>query len=154
MCLVLQNSALSGADVGPEQIFLKDYKPRSIYKIPQTRIEKARFSAIDVHSHDYGRTKEEVERWVQTMDAVGLEKTIILSGATGKKFDDAVARYGTFSNRFTVWCGIDYTELDQPGFGPAAVAELERCRQAHGKKRKSPPAGIRSPLKILGPQVR
>src|SRR5438477_6680879 len=120
----------AGTNAGPEQLLLKDYKPRSIYHIPETRIEKARFPAIDVHSHDYGRTREEVERWVRTMDAVGLEKTIILSGATGKKFDDAMSRYGPHSNRFAVWCGIDYTGLAQPGFGPGAVAELERCRKA------------------------
>src|SRR5262249_40772134 len=29
-----------------------------------------------------------------------------------------------------VWCGFDLTDIDQPGFGPAAVAELERCFRA------------------------
>jgi predicted TIM-barrel fold metal-dependent hydrolase len=26
-----------------------------------------------------------------------------------------------------LWCGFDYTGYDEPGFGPAAVKELERC---------------------------
>ena len=114
----------------PEEILLKEYRPKSIFKIPETRIEKARYPVIDVHSHDYARTGAEVERWVRTMDEVGLEKTFILSGATGAKFDATVAKFGKYPNRFAVWCGIDFTGFDQPGFGPAAVAELERCRRA------------------------
>ncbi len=114
----------------PDQILLKDYKPRSIFKIPETRVSKARYAAIDMHSHNYTRTEADVARWVRTMDEVGVEKTIILSGYTGARFDEAVAKYGKHANRFEVWCGIDYSGFDQPGFGPAAIAELERCRKA------------------------
>jgi len=128
--LLADLSPVGSAQTTPDQILLKDYKPRSIYNIPQTRIEKARYAVIDVHSHDYGPAATDVERWVRTMDDVGLEKTIILSGSTGAKFDAAVARYGKYPNRFAVWCGIDFSGLHQPGFGPAAVAELERCQKA------------------------
>jgi len=113
----------------PEEILLKDYKPRSIFKISETRVEKARHPAIDVHSHDYAPSEAEVERWVKTMDAVGLEQTIILSGRTGARFDSVVARYGKHPRRFRIWCGIDFSGLHQPGFGPAAMAELERCQR-------------------------
>src|SRR5213592_3810236 len=82
------------AQTPPEEILLKDYKPRSIFKIPETRIEKARYAEIDVHSHDYAPTDADVDRWVRTMDEVGLEKTIILSGSTHAKFDTVVAKYG------------------------------------------------------------
>lgn len=114
----------------PDEILLKDYKPRSIFRIPETRVEKAKFGAIDVHSHDYARTDEEISRWVQTMDQVGITKTIILSGATGARFDQALSRYGKHPGRFEVWCGIDYTDFDKPGYGPAAIREIERCRKA------------------------
>ena len=30
-------------------------------------------------------------------------------------------------DRFELWCGFDLTGYDKPGFGPAAIAELERC---------------------------
>lgn len=113
----------------PDQILLKDYHPQSIFRIPETRVEKARYPGIDVHSHNYARTDQEVEGWVKTMDEVGLEKTFILSGNTGKKFDEVLAKFGKHPGRFAVWCGFDYSGFDQPGYGPAAVAELERCRQ-------------------------
>jgi predicted TIM-barrel fold metal-dependent hydrolase len=118
------------ASPNPDEILLKDYSPRSIFKIPETRVEKARYPAIDVHSHNYARTDADVDRWVRTMAEVGLDKVVILSGATGKKFDEVLAKFGRYPKRFDVWCGIDYTGFDQPGYGPAAVAELERCRKA------------------------
>jgi uncharacterized protein len=122
--------SLASAQTSPDEILLKNYKPRSIFKTPESRVERARYPVIDVHSHDYAPTEANVVRWVQTMDQVGLERTIILSGATGRRFDQVMAKFGKHPNRFSVWCGIDYGGFDQPGFGPAAIAELERCHKA------------------------
>src|ERR1051326_502999 len=96
------------AQTPPEEILLKDYKPRSIFRIPETRIEKARYPVIDVHSHDYAPTDARVDQWVRTMDDVGVEKIIILSGYTGARFDTALAKFGKHPKRFVVWCGIDF----------------------------------------------
>jgi predicted TIM-barrel fold metal-dependent hydrolase len=114
----------------PDEILLKDYRPKSIFRIPETRVEKARYPIIDVHSHDYARTDADVERWVQTMNAVGIERTIILSGATRARFDAVLAKYGKHPGRFAVWCGIDYSRLYETDFVATALAELERCRNA------------------------
>jgi predicted TIM-barrel fold metal-dependent hydrolase len=62
------------------------------------------------------------------MDEVNIEKTIVLSKEIGAKFDSVYQSYvGKYPDRFEVWCGFDYSGYDQPGFGPEAVAELERC---------------------------
>ena len=50
------------AQTPPDQVLLKEYHPRSILKIPQTRVEKAHYPAIDVHSHDYARTDVDIDR--------------------------------------------------------------------------------------------
>lgn len=115
------------------QLLLKDFRPVSIYKIPVTVVNKAIFPAIDIHSHDYAQTAEDVDQWITTMDECGIEKTIILSGATGEKFDAIVKKYSNYPNRFDVWCGLDYSDYDQPGYGPAAVKELERCYKMGAK---------------------
>jgi predicted TIM-barrel fold metal-dependent hydrolase len=111
----------------PDQILLKDYKPVSLHKVPVTKVEKARYPIIDMHSHAYARTPEDVDRWVRLMDEVGVEKTVILTGATGAEFDRLVELYSKHPTRFELWCGFDYTGWDKPGYGAAAVAELERC---------------------------
>jgi len=118
------------AETPPDQLLLKDYKPKSIFKIPETEIDKARFKVIDVHTHVYATNDAAVDRWVQTMDEVGLEKSIILAGSTGAKLDHHVELFSRHPKRFEVWCGFDLSGIDQPGFGPGAVAELERCHKA------------------------
>jgi len=113
----------------PETLLLKDFRPQSVYKVPQTVVAKAKYPAIDMHAHIYAKTPEQVDRWVRMMDEAGIQKSIVLTMATGERFDQVYALYAKYPDRFEVWCGFDYTGYDQPGFGPAAVKELERCYQ-------------------------
>jgi predicted TIM-barrel fold metal-dependent hydrolase len=106
---------------------LQDYRPVSIYKTPQTKIEKAKFPVIDFHSHDYPKTNGEVDEWVKTMNEAGIAKTIILTYSTGAGFDSAVDKYARYKDRFELWCGFDFTGLNQAGWEQRAVKELERC---------------------------
>lgn len=114
----------------PETLLLKDFRPKSVYKIPETVVEKAKYPVIDMHAHIYAGTPEQVAEWVKVMDRAGVEKAIVMTGDTGKEFDDTCAMYAKYPERFEVWCGFDCTGYDKPGFGPAAVAELERCYKA------------------------
>jgi len=106
---------------------LKDFRPVSIYKIPQTNIGRAKYPVIDFHSHDYPKTDEQVDEWVRTMDQVGIAKSTILSYSTGSRFDSVVEKYKRYKDRFEIWCGFDYTGYNKPGWQQHAVAELERC---------------------------
>ncbi len=111
-------------------LLLKNYRPQTIFNIPKTEVNRAKFPIIDMHSHPYVNTPELLDKWVTIMDEVGIEKTIILSYATGAKFDSIYHAYvSKYPSRFEVWCGFDYTGYDEPGFGPAAIAELERCHK-------------------------
>ena len=119
--------AQAGGTKPPDEILLKDYRPVSIHEVPVTAVPRARYPAIDMHSHPGAKTPEEVDRWVKVMDEVGIEKTVLLTHAHGAEFDRLVELYSRYPGRFELWCGFDYTGYDQPGYGPAAVAELERC---------------------------
>ena len=122
LCLILTSS---GQDIN--DLKLKDYRPVSIYKVPVTKVTKAKYPAIDMHTHVYGETDQDIARWIKAMDACDIEKAIVFTGATGKRFDDLVKMYSKYGNRFELWCGFDYSGYEQPGYGPAAVRELERC---------------------------
>ncbi len=115
------------AQTDPENLLLKNYRPKSIYNIPVTRITKAKFPVFDAHSHPYATSEEELDLWVKNMDEAGITKTILLSYAHGSEFDSLVNFYSKYPDRFELWCGFDYTGYDKPGYGPAAVKELERC---------------------------
>jgi len=123
----------ANASSNPNTILLKDYRPQSIYKIPVTRIEKAKFPIIDMHSHPYPKTETEIATWLKNMDEVGVEKTMILTMSTGREFDAIHAKYSKYPDRFEVWCGLDFSGHDKPGFPDDAVREIVRCHDAGAK---------------------
>jgi len=125
--------ALNGFGQNADKLLLKDFRPVSVYAIPVTIPEKAKFPVIDMHSHPYAQSMAELDKWVKTMDQMGITKTIILTGTSGQQFDSLVEVYGKYPDRFELWCSFDYTGYDKPGFGPAAVKELERCYKKGAK---------------------
>ncbi len=128
--LILAFGIALNAQVGAQnagQVLLKNYRPVSLYNIPVTRIQKAAYPVIDIHSHDYAKNERDISQWVKNMDDCGIEKTIILTTTSGPAFDSTVQKYAGYRDRFEIWCGFDYTGYDKPGFGEAAVRELERC---------------------------
>jgi uncharacterized protein len=134
--IALFASALAAAEpaaVDIDDLKLKDFRPVSIYQIPQTTIRQAKYPVVDFHAHDYAKTDAEVDTWVKTMDEANIAKTIILASAIGEKFDAMALKYGRYPERFEVWCEFDYTGYDQPGWAERAVAELERCHQLGAK---------------------
>jgi uncharacterized protein len=110
-----------------KDFLLNNYSPRSIFRIPVNIPEKAKYPVIDIHSHTYARTTEELAIWVAMMDEVGVQKTIIQSFATGAEFDSIYQVYSKYKDRFEIWCGFDYTGYNEPGWSQKAIQELERC---------------------------
>jgi len=116
---------------GPmDSLLLKDYVPESSLLVAETQVDKARFPAIDVHTHVYANTSQEVAEWVKTMDEVGIKVTVILTEAVGTEFDRLADLYlRDFANRFQLYCGLDTTHLDAEDYPERAVRELVRCYQ-------------------------
>ncbi len=116
----------------PAQLRLWDFQPTSIFKIPVTKIEKARYPVIDLHQHGAHHGPDPVQaidNMVKTMDAVGVERSVIFTG-TGEpgKFAQISKLYAAHPGRFNLWCSFDLTGLNSPGFGPKALDALEQCR--------------------------
>src|SRR5215813_11470005 len=103
------------ADASPLTILLKDYRPISLYKVPATRIEKAKFPVVDMHSHPYAKTPQQIGEWVKNMDEAGVEKTMILTMTTGKEFDQISRAYSRHGDRFEMWCGLDFSAYNRVG---------------------------------------
>ncbi len=101
--------------------------PESIYQVQKTDLRTPKYPVIDMHAHDYATTSEEVARRVEIMDEAGIEKSVVFTAAIGAEFDSIYALYSEYPDRFDVYCGFDYSGYQEDGFGPGAVAELERC---------------------------
>lgn len=114
---------------GPmDTILLKDHAPRSSVITKETFVEKAKYPAIDCHIHTMARTPEEAADWVRTMDEVGIEKSIVETGAIGEAFDNVVKLLKKpYPGRFELYCGMERTNVNDPDYSDRAVAELIRC---------------------------
>ncbi|MHA4810124.1 amidohydrolase family protein [Flavitalea flava] len=121
-------SPLGDVPGSPENIRLKDYRPESIFNTTITLVPNARYAAIDMHTHAW-QPDTNIGDWVARMDAANVEKSIILSFETGAAFNDIITRFEPFGDRFSIWCGFDYTGYDKPGNNwiDNALAELKRC---------------------------
>ena len=61
-----------------DTLLLRDYRPVNVNNIPVTYVEKAKYPVIDMHSHDYVQSPEEVEAWVKNMDACNIRETHVM----------------------------------------------------------------------------
>lgn len=126
-----------GVPSGPgpmDDVPLRDYAPRSTIVAEKTFIPKARYPVIDIHIHDYAGQAEAqapekaLAAWVETMDEVGVETSVVLTGAVGQEFDQLVKRYlEPYPGRFQLYCGVKTDGIDEPDYPDRAVSELERC---------------------------
>jgi hypothetical protein len=66
----------AGSQTLPDQTLLKDYQPHSIFNVPETRVDKARLAAIDMHSHEYAHSEVEIDRWFRGVRRNDLVITI------------------------------------------------------------------------------
>jgi predicted TIM-barrel fold metal-dependent hydrolase len=120
-----------GVSAGPgpmDEILVKDYAPRSSVVTRETFIAKPKYPAVDCHVHVVARTPSDITDWVRTMDEVGMETSVVLTGATGKAFDDLVELLPKkYPGRFLLYCGMDRSDFENPDYPRRAVAELVRC---------------------------
>lgn len=129
-CSGRQSNGSAVTEATPDNLLLKDYSPVSIFNIPATYVEKAKFPVIDVHSHDYAQTEEEIDAWVATMDAAGVEVTHLMSCSwIGRPADEMFSKYAKYPDRFRFWCSFDYTDIDNSDWEQRAIASLERYRE-------------------------
>lgn len=116
---------------GPmNKVLLKDYDPHSNLVVPEHHPPKAKFPVIDVHVHPSARTPEEVAEMVKVMDQVGVDVVVLLTGATGERFDKLAELFlKPYPDRFMLYCGMDTRSLDieAADFPQKVAAELERC---------------------------
>src|SRR2546425_7754569 len=70
---------------------IDEYQPKSTLVTKEHKIERAKFPFIDIHSHHWNPTPEEVDRLVKEMDTINLRVMVDLSGGTGVKLKNTVA---------------------------------------------------------------
>jgi predicted TIM-barrel fold metal-dependent hydrolase len=124
---------------GPmNKVLVKDYDPRSNLVVPEHHPVKAKFPVIDVHVHPRGSSPQDAAQMVKVMDEVGVEVVVLLTGATGERFDRLVEAYlKPYPDRFVLYCEV--TDKGR-GFGTGSTvnagALLPRDKRLHVDDRR------------------
>ena len=126
-CVLFTTSYGQSSPQDPETIRLDEYQPVSLHNSSGDMPDKARYPMIDLHSHPYPESQAELDQWVATMDALNIDKSVILTYSTGSAFDSLYNFFQKYPDRFILFCGIDYSGYNEPGFAEKAIRELERC---------------------------
>jgi len=106
-----------------------DYRPHSTLKVPEHKVPKAKFPAIDYHAH-VGRYLSSAERLDSLriyMDQLNLGMMVVADNISGDPLKNAVALVKAtpnMQNRVRILTGINFRDVG-PGWGQRAVAQLD-----------------------------
>ena len=125
----------------PPGLLLRDFRPRSMLKVPVHEVERAAFPAVDVHNHVNdargGDSPVAVPELLARMDRLNLKRIVILTGRWGDALQTVIDRMvKPHPDRFTVFTEPDWSRIDEPGFGEAMAAQIRDAfaRGARGLK--------------------
>ena len=105
---------------------IEEYEPKSTLVVPQHPLTRARYPFIDVHNHQRISSQEQVDRLVKDMDGINLQIMVNLSGGYGERLKQNVrALKSRYPNRFVVFANLDFSGIDDPGYGQRAARQLD-----------------------------
>jgi predicted TIM-barrel fold metal-dependent hydrolase len=136
---------------------LKDFQPRSMLVVPETKVERAKFPVVDVHVHPAGRANRsggvptgETMRIGATpaqllplMERRNIRTLVNLTGGVGSGLVETVRTFQQpHPDRFVMFTEPSYERIVEPGYAKWQADELARAKQAGAKGLKI--------LKVLG----
>lgn len=126
--LLLAISLLPVVALGQE-LQWEDYEPRSTLVVDEQPTTRARYPFVDAHAHQWriGELSENgIDSLVADMDALNMAVMVNLSGGSGESLRQKVANTDAHApGRFVHFANVDFSAVDEPGFGEAAAAQLE-----------------------------
>ena len=123
---------------------LKDFQPKSMLHAPETRVPRARFPVIDIHTHLSFAAKEKdgvamgeelifldtPANLLKVMDAKNLRMLVNLTGGVGAGLRESVKRLDTANpGRFLTFTEPRWDRTNQPDYPQFQADELARAHQ-------------------------
>ncbi len=137
-CHILQAQTQSPDQSVPTMDF-EAYDPVSTLKVPEHKLETAKFPFIDVHSHQAGMPEQDLSELIQSMDSLNMAVMVNLSGRglrrTPAGFDVNTSEHLVksidninqhYPNRFVVFTNISFIGIGGKNWTEKAVAQLEQ----------------------------
>lgn len=126
---------------------LTEFQPRSMLEVPETRVERAKFPVIDVHTHVTFRARganrqlgegvralAKPEDLLPTMDRRNIQTMVNLTGGVGAGLAETIATWqNAHPGRFIVFTEPSWERASEPGYATWQAGELERAKAAGAK---------------------
>ena len=131
------------ADSQKASLKLEDYEPRSMLRVPETHVARAKYPVIDIHTHitfakvdkngvalsaarDYAATPQEL---LAVMDRKNIRSMVDLTGGYGSGLKETIARYdNAYRSRFYTMTEPIYEKFLEPNY---PQLQAEAIEQAH-----------------------
>ena len=142
-------SAIAAAQSRSRQpLDIAEYQPKSMLNVPETKVDRARYPVIDIHTHLSGAGKGEkgvpmtdarrfsatVDELIPVMDAVNLRTMVNLTGGYGDGLRSAIERFDKAKpGRFITFTEPMWSRTAEQGYAKAQADEIERGHQAGAK---------------------
>ena len=127
----------------PEMLYLSDYQPTSMLHVRETRVERARFPVIDIHTHitESKKAMNDVDlaaernfyappdELIPVMDRKNVLSMVNLTGGYGIGLTETVERYdNSHRGRFYTFTEPSYSRFLEPDYPRIQAQAIE---QAH-----------------------
>src|SRR5580765_7147498 len=123
---ILSLAFLLLASLAAQTMSIEEYDPKSTLVVPEHPVKRAKYPFIDVHNHQWGLAPEGVDKLVADMDSINLRIMVNLSGGYGDRLQENVAVLKQrYKDRFVVFANLDFSKIDDAGYGQRAAAQLE-----------------------------
>ena len=111
-----------------EKMDLREYSPKSSLVVPGHPTTRAKYPFIDVHNHQrFPMPEDRFKQLLSDMDSINLRIMVNLSGGFGDRLKSAVEfAKAAAPGRFAVFANLDFSNIDDPGYGRRAAAQLEQ----------------------------
>jgi predicted TIM-barrel fold metal-dependent hydrolase len=131
-----------------EQLALGDYEPKSMLHVHESRVERARFPAVDIHTHISVSAKSQngvaldAERiylgkpgeLLRTMDNKNVRSMVNLTGGYDNGLVDVIAKYDkAFPGRFYSFVEPGYEKFLDPNYPRIQAEAIEQAHRAGAK---------------------
>ncbi len=105
----------------------EEYNPIPTLVVPGEEVPRAKFPFVDIHSHQFRMTDQDLSELVAPMDRMNMAVMVNLSGRSGENLERMIKNIAShYPNRFVVFANVDFQGVGNPGWAEAAAAQLEK----------------------------
>jgi predicted TIM-barrel fold metal-dependent hydrolase len=129
---------------GKMPLDLSEFQPKSMLRVPETKVARSRYPVIDIHTHI---SDAEPAALLQVMDRKNLRMLVNVTGGFGEELAETVRKFQTpHPDRFAVFTEPWWERSNEPGYPQFQADQIERAHRAGARGLKI--------LKTLGLRLR